>query len=127
VLLVRERTDGAWARPGGWADPGLSAGQVAVKEMQEEAGLAVRPARLLALWDGDAQGMQPFAHAVYKACLACEPVDGTAELVPGPEALDAGWFDPASLPDLSLTRSTPGQIRLLVALALDPSAPAVFD
>jgi ADP-ribose pyrophosphatase YjhB (NUDIX family) len=127
VLLVRERTDGRWAMPGGWADPGLSPGQIAVKETAEEAGLPVRATRLLALWDRDAQGMEPYAHAVYKAYLACEPIDVAAEPVAGPEALDAGWFAPAALPELSLTRNTPAQVRRLVALAADPAAPALFD
>ena len=127
VLLVRERTDGGWALPGGWADPGLSAAQVAVKETAEEAGLEVRATRLLALWDRDAQGMEPYAHAVYKAYFACEPLDPAAEPIAGPEALDAGWFVPAGLPALSLTRNTPVQIRRLLALAADPAAPALFD
>jgi ADP-ribose pyrophosphatase YjhB (NUDIX family) len=127
VLLVRERTDGGWAMPGGWADPGLSPAQIAVKETAEEAGLEVRATRLLALWDRDAQGMEPYAHAVYKAYLACEPLDAGAEPVAGPEALDAGWFAPAALPALSLTRNTPEQVRRLVALAADPAAPALFD
>jgi ADP-ribose pyrophosphatase YjhB (NUDIX family) len=127
VLLVRERTDGGWAMPGGWADPGLSVAQVAAKETAEEAGLEVRATRLLALWDRDAQGMEPYAHAVYKAYLACEPLDAGAEPVAGPEALDAGWFAPAALPALSLTRNTPEQVRRLVALAADPAAPALFD
>jgi ADP-ribose pyrophosphatase YjhB (NUDIX family) len=127
VLLVRERTDGRWAMPGGWADPGLTVAQVAVKETAEEAGLEVRATRLLALWDRDAQGMEPYAHAVYKAYLACEPLDGAAEPVPGPEALEAAWFSPTALPALSLTRNTAGQIRRLVALADDPASPAAFD
>ena len=127
VLLVRERTDGGWAMPGGWADPGLSPAQIAVKETAEEAGLQVRATRLLALWDRDAQGMEPYAHAVYKAYLACEALDGAAEPVAGPEASDAGWFAPAELPALSLTRNTPQQIRRLVALQADPAAPALFD
>ena len=127
VLLVRERTDGGWAMPGGWADPGLTAAQVAVKETVEEAGIEVRATRLLALWDRDAQGMGPYAHAVYKAYLACEPLHPAAEPVPGPEALDAGWFAPAALPELSLTRNTAEQVRRLVALAADPAAPAAFD
>ena len=127
LLLVRERTDGGWAMPGGWADPGLTAAQVAVKETIEEAGLAVRATRLLALWDRDAQDMGPYAHAVYKVYLACEPLDPAAEPVPGPEALDAGWFDPAAPPQLSVTRNTADQVRRLVALAADPAAPAVFD
>jgi ADP-ribose pyrophosphatase YjhB (NUDIX family) len=113
--------------PGGWADPGLTPAQIAVKETAVEAGLDVRATRLLALWDRDAQGMEPYAHAVYKAYLACEPLDPAAEPVPGPEALDAGWFAPAALPELSLTRNTAEQVRRLVALAADPAAPAVFD
>jgi ADP-ribose pyrophosphatase YjhB (NUDIX family) len=127
VLLVRERTDGGWAMPGGWADPGLSAAQVAAKETAEEAGLQVRATRLLALWDRDAQGMEPYAHAAYKVYFACEALDAAAEPVPGPEALDAGWFSPAALPALSLTRNTPEQVRRLVALQDDPAAPALFD
>jgi ADP-ribose pyrophosphatase YjhB (NUDIX family) len=113
--------------PGGWADPGLTPAQIAVKETAEEAGLDVRATRLLALWDRDAQGMEPYAHAVYKAYLACEPLDPAAEPVPGPEALDAGWFAPAALPELSLTRNTPEQVGRLVAHAADPAAPALFD
>ena len=127
VLLVRERTDGGWAMPGGWADPGLSPAQIAVKETAEEAGLEVRATRLLALWDRDAQGMAPYAHAVYKAYLACEPLEPAAEPVAGPEALDAGWFAPTALPELSLTRNTAEQVTRLVALAVDPAAPAAFD
>ena len=127
VLLVRERTDGGWAMPGGWADPGLSPAQIAVKETAEEAGLEVRATRLLALWDRDAQGMAPYAHAVYKAYLACEPLEPAAEPVAGPEALDAGWFAPTALPELSLTRNTAEQVTRLVALAVDPAAPAGFD
>jgi ADP-ribose pyrophosphatase YjhB (NUDIX family) len=127
VLLVRERTDGGWALPGGWADPGLTAAQVAVKETDEEAGLVVRPTRVLALWDRDAQGMDPYAHAVYKVYLAADPVDPAAEPVAGSEALDAGWFSPDDLPPLSLTRNTAEQVRRLVALAADPAAPTLFD
>ena len=126
VLLVRERTDGGWAMPGGWADPGLSPAQIAVKETAEEAGLEVRATRLLALWDRDAQGMAPYAHAVYKAYLACEPLEPAAEPV-ADEALDAGWFAPTALPELSLTRNTAEQVTRLVALAVDPAAPAAFD
>ena len=127
VLMVRERTDGGWAMPGGWADPGLSAAQVAAKETAEEAGLQVRATRLLALWDRDVQGMEPYAHAAYKVYFACEALDAAAEPVPGPEALDAGWFSPAALPALSLTRNTPEQVRRLIALQDDPAAPALFD
>lgn len=51
VLLVREKSDNAWSLPGGWADIGLSPGEVAAKEVKEEAGLDVQATRLLAVFD----------------------------------------------------------------------------
>ncbi|TVX95334.1 NUDIX domain-containing protein [Cohnella terricola] len=49
ILLVKEKIDGAWALPGGWADIGLSPKEVAVKEVKEESGLDIEPIRLLAV------------------------------------------------------------------------------
>lgn len=51
ILMVREESDGCWSLPGGWADIGYSPGENAVKEVREEAGLDVRPIRLLAVLD----------------------------------------------------------------------------
>ena len=48
ILLARERSDGHWSLPGGWADVGLTAREVAVKEVFEETGLTVSTTRLLA-------------------------------------------------------------------------------
>lgn len=38
ILMVREKIDGCWSLPGGWADVGLSPAEVGVKEVWEEAG-----------------------------------------------------------------------------------------
>ena len=51
VLLVKERADGRWALPGGWADLGRSPSEMAVREVAEEAGYEVRVKRLLSVWD----------------------------------------------------------------------------
>lgn len=51
ILLIKERADGAWAIPGGWADVGYSPSEVAIKEVKEETGLDVAPIRLLAVFD----------------------------------------------------------------------------
>ena len=37
ILLVKEKADGAWALPGGWADIGYSPSEVAVKEVRERS------------------------------------------------------------------------------------------
>lgn len=51
ILMVKEKIDGAWALPGGWADIGLSPKEVVVKEVREESGYEVQAVRLLGVYD----------------------------------------------------------------------------
>src|SRR5699024_9861628 len=51
ILLVKEEADDAWALPGGWGDIGLTPSEVAVKEVEEEAGIEVKATRLIAIYD----------------------------------------------------------------------------
>lgn len=44
ILLVREKADGKWAMPGGWADVGDRPSETAERETQEESGFVVRAA-----------------------------------------------------------------------------------
>lgn len=44
ILLVKEKADGKWSLPGGWADIGQSPSETAVKEVLEETGFTVKPA-----------------------------------------------------------------------------------
>lgn len=126
VLLVREREDGRWTLPGGWADPGDLPSAAAEREAAEEAGLRVRATRLLACWDRTLMpGARPLAFRVYKLFFDCEvlgevPRDHT-------ETDEVGWFGLGDLPPLSLGRVNPGQLARLAAIAADPSAPAAFD
>ena len=46
ILLVREKSDGCWTLPGGYADVGLSPAENVIKEIREEAGIAVSATRL---------------------------------------------------------------------------------
>ena len=41
ILLVRERADGLWTLPGGWADIGESPSSAAVREVKEESGYEI--------------------------------------------------------------------------------------
>ena len=38
VLLMREKTDGRWSLPGGWADPGDAPSVAVTREILEETG-----------------------------------------------------------------------------------------
>ena len=51
ILLVKERADGAWCMPGGWADVGEGPSVAAVREAREESGYEVRAVKLVALLD----------------------------------------------------------------------------
>jgi ADP-ribose pyrophosphatase YjhB (NUDIX family) len=79
VLLVRERADGGWTVPGGWADPGESPAEATVHEVWEESGYRVRATRLLALYDRSRHGHGPHPHYIYKVFFLCEVTGG-----PGP-------------------------------------------
>jgi ADP-ribose pyrophosphatase YjhB (NUDIX family) len=125
VLMVRERSDGLWTLPGGWADVGASPGEVAEREVLEEAGLTVRASRLLAVYDRDRHGHPPMPHHVYKMFIRCEVTGGS--LQPGTETSDASFFPESELPPLSVARVTAVQVRRMFEHHRDPALPADFD
>jgi ADP-ribose pyrophosphatase YjhB (NUDIX family) len=47
LLLVRERSDGAWTLSGGWADVGDSPSMAAVREVKEQSGYDVAARKLI--------------------------------------------------------------------------------
>jgi hypothetical protein len=53
ILMVREKIDGAWSLPGGWADVNTSVSESAARECLEEAGAAVKPERIIAVHQAD--------------------------------------------------------------------------
>jgi ADP-ribose pyrophosphatase YjhB (NUDIX family) len=125
ILLVREVSDGRWSLPGGWADVGESAGEVAVREVREEAGLEVRATRLVALLDKSKHDHPVQLWYVYKAFFACEVTGGT--LRPSAETPAVDFFARDALPPLSIDRITPGQIERMFRHHADPTLPADFD
>jgi ADP-ribose pyrophosphatase YjhB (NUDIX family) len=78
ILLVRERDDGCWSMPGGWADIGESAAESAVRETREEAGMQVRAMKLIALYERERHGHPVHPEFSYKAFFACEPAAPTS-------------------------------------------------
>ncbi|MGN6168139.1 MAG: NUDIX hydrolase [Solirubrobacteraceae bacterium] len=126
ILLVQERDDGGWALPGGWADVGESAGEAAVRETREEAGIEVRPEKLIALYERERRGHPPHPEFSYKIFLACG-VRGVPEPRGGAETLDAAFFVPEELPPLSAARVTRQEIAVAFAHHRDPGLPTEFD
>ena len=125
ILLVRETIDGCWSVPGGWADVGLTPSEVARKEVFEEAGLQVKPVRLLAVLDKMCHSHPPDMYHIYKIFILCEEHGGT--LQNGMETSETGFFGLDELPPLSVPRITTEQIRLMFDYKNNPHKPAICD
>ncbi|MDZ7633927.1 MAG: NUDIX domain-containing protein [Bacteroidales bacterium] len=104
VLLARERSDGGFSMPGGFADINCSPAEVAVKEVREETGLEVRVTRVLAVIDTDRHNFPPWSITIIEIVLLCELTGG--ELTDSNETTEAGFFDFEDLPVLSEKRNT---------------------
>jgi ADP-ribose pyrophosphatase YjhB (NUDIX family) len=126
ILLVQERDDGGWTMPGGWADVGESGAEAAVRETREEAGVEVRAAKLIALFERERRGHPRHPEFSYKAFFACE-LCGAPSPRAGSETSGAGFFDRAELPELSLARITPAEIELAFIHHAAPELPTEFD
>jgi ADP-ribose pyrophosphatase YjhB (NUDIX family) len=129
VLMVQEKIDALrWTLPGGWADVGYSPSEVAVKEVEEETGLIVRPVRLLAVFDKrlHPHPLQPWY--VYKFFIRCEVVGG--ELRPdGHDIGEVRWVPRSDVGILALStdRVTASQLETMFSFATNPNAPALCD
>jgi ADP-ribose pyrophosphatase YjhB (NUDIX family) len=127
VLLMREKIDGRWSLPGGWADPGDSPSAAVTREILEETGYHSSAVKLIACWDRELQGhLPPLPVHVYKLFFLCRR-NGTAQPPAALETLDVGWFPLDGLPPLSLSRVHPRQLGRALAHHRDPSLPTEFD
>lgn len=125
ILMVKERADGLWSLPGGWADVGYSASEVAVKEVKEESGLDVKAVRLLAVMDMKKHNHPPLPYYVYKFFILCRIKGG--KLSTAFDILENGFFALDHLPPLSEERVLKEQIELMLDLKNNPDKGTVFD
>jgi ADP-ribose pyrophosphatase YjhB (NUDIX family) len=127
VLLMREKADGLWSLPGGWADPGEAPSAAVIREVLEESGYGVTAVKLISCWDRDLQdNPPPLPVHVYKLFFLCRQ-DGAVQPPQALETLDVGWFGLDALPPLSLGRVNQRQLARALAHHQDPSLPTEFD
>jgi ADP-ribose pyrophosphatase YjhB (NUDIX family) len=127
VLLMREKADGLWSLPGGWADPGEAPSAAVTREIVEETGYHSSAVKLIACWDRELQdNPPPLPVHVYKLFFLCRR-DGAVQPPAALETLDVGWFDLDGLPPLSLGRVNHRQLGRALAHHRDPSLPTEFD
>lgn len=108
ILLVKERADGGWTLPGGWADIGDSPGRAVERETREESGYEVRAVKLAAVYDRNRHEHTPHLYHLWKLFFLCEITGGAAATSIETEAVE--FFAAHELPPLSIGRVTPRQI-----------------
>jgi ADP-ribose pyrophosphatase YjhB (NUDIX family) len=127
VLLMRERIDGRWSLPGGWADPGEAPSVAVTREVLEESGYPTTAVKLIACWDREKQANPPpMPVHIYKLFFLCQ-LDGPARAPSALETLDVGWFTLDALPPLSLGRVNPDQLSRALQHHRDRLLPTEFD
>jgi len=99
VLLERDHPpeEGRWVLPGGMVEHGETARSACAREVREEAGLEVRPASFVGLYDAPGRDPRGNVSAAYR----CIPTgEGQSEPEPRSEARQVWTFDPGELPPL---------------------------
>lgn len=125
LLLVRERSDGGWTMPGGWADVGDIPSEAAEREVWEEAGYHVKARRVIGVYDANRFEPLDLYHA-FKITFFCELIDGQA--TPGDETNEVAFFGYDELPQpLSGERTQPRQIVDAFTMLKDPNVHTRFD
>lgn len=124
LLLVKERSDGLWTLPGGWADVNESPSEAVIRETKEETGYDVSAIKLLAFWDKLKHDHPPQWPHAYKCFFWCNILSGEAK--ENLEIAEVGFFDINNIPPLSTHRTTAKQLVRLHELVLQDK-PTQFD
>jgi ADP-ribose pyrophosphatase YjhB (NUDIX family) len=125
ILLVKEREDGLWTLPGGWADVGDAPSFAAVREVKEESGYDIEIKKLAAVYDRDKHDHPPMAYHVYKFFFIGELCGGEAQNSLETSGVD--FFGENDLPQLSVARVTPSQIEHMFVHHRNLALPTTFD
>lgn len=125
LLMVRERRDGGWTMPGGWADVGDIPSASAEREVWEEAGFHVHAQRVVGIYDANRIGPLDLFHA-FKIVFLCDILDG--EPRPSDETSEVAFFSPQEMPEiLSGERTRPRHIEDVFKAWHQPDLPTIFD
>ena len=125
LLLVRERMDGCWTMPGGWADVGDVPSEGTEREVWEEAGFRVRARKVIGVYDANRSGPLEVFHA-FKIVFLCDILSGEAR--PSQETTEVAFFGENQIPQqLSGERTRQRHIRDAFAAFSAESLPTVFD
>lgn len=126
ILLVREKSDGKWTLPGGYADVGLSPVENICKEVQEEANVKVNDCRLVSVRRKGSGAYDADIREFYKLIFLCQSSD---DIQPkgGLETDGAEFFPVNELPILSTGRTIVRDILDAQRAMQDPKLSVLVD
>jgi ADP-ribose pyrophosphatase YjhB (NUDIX family) len=125
LLLVRERIDGGWTMPGGWADVGDVPSKAAEREVLEESGFRVKARKVIGVYDANRMDPLEVFHA-FKIVFLCDMLGGVAR--PSNETSEVAFFGLEEIPSvLSGDRTRPRHIDDAFNALSNPDCPTVFD
>ena len=126
ILLVREKLDGLWTMPGGYADVGISPADNIKKEVREEANIDVSVVKLIGVFHKARHEYDQDIRDFYKLFFLCGQTDNE-EPTPGAETEAADFFPLSKLPPLSTGRVIEKHIRLAYTHVENPLLGTTFD
>lgn len=125
LLLARERDDGGWTLPGGWADVGDTPSEAVEREVWEETGFEVKATRLIGVYDANCSP-HPAPFQLYRVMFLCEINGGEAR--PSDETSEVRFFGRDEIPaNLSATRMEARYVEATFDAYNQPEQPAQFD
>ena len=125
ILLVKERADGRWSMPGGWADVGDLPSAMVIREVEEESGFKVKPVKIIGVFDANRDGKPMEFYHAYKIVFLCEIIGGEAR--PSFETTEVGFFPFDKLPPLSTARTNQRHLNEILAHLKSPNRRTYFD
>jgi len=126
ILLAKERSDGRWTLPGGWADTGESPTEGIEREVVEETGYEVKVQRFIAIKDRSMHPYQPqYPNHVYKMFFLCDLTGGEAK--ENIEISEVGFFKQNELPPLSEGRILKQDIDMMFNYSVNGNLPVFCD
>jgi len=125
ILLVRERSDGKWTLPGGWADVNETPTQAVEKEIVQESGFIAKAVKLAAIYDRRRRNVPNSVFYIWKLFFICELTGGEARISNETDGVE--FFARDQLPPLSSGRTIEWQIERMFAHYEDRSLPTEFD
>jgi ADP-ribose pyrophosphatase YjhB (NUDIX family) len=124
LLLVRERADGGWTMPGGWADVGDVPSAAVEREVLEESGFEVEAHKVIGVYDANRTGPLEIFHA-FKIVFLCRIIGGEPQI--SDETSEVAFFNRERIPEfLSGERTRQRHIKDAF-LAVSQDMPTVFD